>query len=54
MNNQENLKADLDKAGNKIKPKKNDMKNQLTVPTGKRREALEKAYEKLVGDNMTA
>lgn len=54
MENQQNLKTDLDKAGNKVKPKKDDMKNQTSVPTGKRREMLEKAYEKLVGDNMTA
>ena len=54
MKNQQNLKADLDKAGNKIKKPVDDMKNQTSVPTGKRREMLEKAYEKLVGDNMTA
>lgn len=53
MKNQENLKADLDKAGNKVKPAKDDMKNQTSVPTGKRRETLEKAYEKLVGDKTT-
>lgn len=47
---QTNLKADLDKAGNKIKPKEDDMKNQTSVPTGKRRKTLEEAYDKLVDD----
>lgn len=50
MKNQQNLKADLDKAGNKVKPKEDDMKNQTSVPTGKRREMLERAYSKLVDD----
>ena len=50
MKNQQNLKADLDKAGNKIKPKKDDMKNQVAIPSKKRRAVLEEAYNKLVDD----
>lgn len=45
---QSNLKADLDKAGNKIKKPMNDMKNQVKVNETPRRAKIAEAYEKFL------
>lgn len=50
MKYESNLKADLDKAGNKVKPKKDDMEYAKADPSNKRRKTLEEAYNKLVDD----
>jgi len=45
---QSNLKADLDKAGNKIKKPMDDMKNQTKVNVSTRKQKIVQAYEKFL------